>query len=393
MRKVMPSELLLNQPLPWSIYDGHGNLLLKAGNVISIAKHINALIVRGAYTEAPLPRRRPEASNPTDPRAGDPVTSLQAGIGPREHVLSIFARVDALAMTLERLHKRLQENSLQAQLAPVVRSLAHAVMEASKDNPDALLAACHLDRHHAYLVVQQLLSTVMAEITARAMRMDDAARLSLVCAALTRDIALLPVQQQLDTQTAPLEPAQITMLHSHPQRTMEILMGMGVDDPLWLSCVHQHHERQDGSGYPRALQGEAILSGARVLAIADSYAAMVTPRPNRVGHLPKDALQTLQAQGAQLYDTAILQLFADALTEHPPGTLVRLSNGETGFIRTRKKVEGQPDLWLLYNDSGVPTMRPKRCDASDPAYAITDILRVEACRSAHLVMTRMWSQT
>lgn len=391
MRKVMPSELVLNQPLSWSIYDGHGNLLLKAGHVLSIPKHVNNLLVRGAYTEAPPPKRGPQFADPHETRAADPVTAIPTNAPPKFHPLSIFARMDSLAMTLERLHGQLMAGSLKANLSTVVRSLAHAIIEAGTDNADALLVACHLNRQHAYLVVQQMLSTALADLTAREMNMDDATRLSLICAALTRDIALLPVQLQLDQQTTPLDIEQIAMLRGHPEHTAEMLVSMGVDDPLWLAFVSQHHERLNGSGYPSALQADAILPGSRVLAIADSYAAMVTPRPNRVGQLPKDALQALQAQHTSLYDASILQHAHQVLTDYPPGTLLRLANGEIGVMRTRQKFNGQADLWLIYNHLGVPLMRPKRCDASDPAYAISDVLRIEECRSADLVMKRLWS--
>lgn len=393
MRKVMPSELVLNQPLPWSLYDQHGNLLLKAGHVISIPKHINNLVLRGTYTEAPPPQRKPELVDPTLPRAADPVTHLPTNLPPRFHPLAIFARLDALAMTLERLHQHLLAQSLPGQLGPVVRSLAHAVMEACTDNTDALIAACHLNRHHAYLVVQQLLSAALTEITARALKMDESTRLSLACAALTRDIALLPIQQQLDQQTTPLSAQQMDLLRAHPERAVAMQSAWGINDPLWLGFIHQHHERLDGSGYPQALQGDAISPGARVLAIADSYAAMVTPRPNRVGQFPQEALRALHAQRDTLYDATLLQHFAQAVTDYPPGTLVRLANGEIGVMRSRKKIDGQPDLWLLYNYSGIPLMRPKRCDAADPSYAITHILRVEECRSASVVMKRLWTQS
>lgn len=393
MRKVMPSELMLNQPLQWSLYDQFGNLLLKAGHVISIPKHINNLVLRGAYTEAPLPRRKPETVDPTDSRTGDPVTTIPTHMPPRFHPLAVFARVDALAMTLERLHGHLRAQTLHGQFGTVVRSLANAVMEVCTDNTDALIAACHLDRHHAYLVAQQLLSTALTEITARALKLDEPTRLSLVCAALTRDIALLPVQLQLDQQTTPLDAAQIALLRGHPERTVAMLTALGVDDPVWLDFIRQHHERLDGSGYPHGLQGTAISTGARVLAIADSYAAMVTPRSNRIGQLPRDVLLALQAQGGTLYDAATLQQFAETVTDYPPGTLVRLANGEIGVMRSRKKFEGQADLWLLYNNNGMPLMRPKRCDAADPSYAITDILRIEECRSADLVMKRLWTQS
>lgn len=391
MRKVMPSELVLNQPLPWSLYDQYGNLLLKAGHTISIPKHINALVVRGAYTEAPLPRRKPQMLDPTDSRAGDPVTDIPTSAPPRFHPLAVFARVDALSMTLERLHVHLMAQTLLGKMSTVVRSLANAVMETCSDNTDALIAACHLDRQHTYLVVQQLLSTTLTEITARNIGMDLSTRLSLVCAALTRDISLLPVQQQLDQQTTPLDAEQVALLRSHPERTNAMLQAMGVDDAVWLEFVLQHHERLDGSGYPRALQGNAISDGARILAIADSYSAMVTPRPNRAGLLPQEALRALRAQQGTLYDPSLLEHFARAVTDYPPGTLVRLANGEIGVIRSRKQHQGLLDLWLLYNDNGMPMMRPRRCDAADPAYAITRILRVEECRSTDLVMKRLWT--
>lgn len=391
MRKVMPSELVLNQPLPWSLYDQYGNLLLKAGYIISIPKHINSLVVRGAYTDAPLPQRTPQTVGFTDPHADEPLTDMAGSPPPRFHPLAVFARVDALSMTLERLHVHLMAQTLLGKMSTVVRSLANAVMETCTDNTDALIAACHLDRQHTYLVVQQLLSTTLTEITAREIGMDTPTRLSLACAALTRDISLLPVQQQLDQQTTPLDAEQIALLRSHPERTNAMLQTMGVDDAVWMEFVLQHHERLDGSGYPRALQGDAVSVGARILAIADSYSAMVTPRPNRVGLLPHEALRALQTQQGGLYDPSLLEQFARAVTDYPPGTLVHLANGKIGAIRSRKKLQGYPDLWLLYSDNGMPMMHPKRCDASDPAYAITRILRVEECRAIDVVMKRLWT--
>ena len=306
---------------------------------------------------------------------------------------SVFVRAEALAMTLKRLHDRLQADSLQVQLGLVVRSLAHAIIQACNEDPDALLAACHLDRHHPYLVVQQMLSTTLVELVARDMGLSESTRLSLACAALTHDIALLPMQLQLDSQTEPLDAQQRDLLFTHPDRTADTLAALGIDDPLWLEFVRQHHERMDGSGYPAGLQGDAISPGSRLLAIADSYAAMVTPRPNRVGQLPKDALKALHLQRTTLYDEAILLQCVNALTVHPPGTVARLADGEIGVIRTRQKKNAPLDLWVLYDRNGLPTMRPQRCDPTAPAYAITDILRVEECRSASVVMKRLWTQS
>ncbi len=133
------------------------------------------------------------------------------------------------------------------------------------------------------------------------MGLEAPTRLSLACASLTRDIALLPWQAQLDMQTHRLEcQPEISLIRVHPIRSAEILQENGVDDPLWLELVRQHHERLDGTGYPqwnkrrRHAAGRALAGDCQTL-----MPAMVTPRPNREGRLPEDPLE-----GAVLWERA-----------------------------------------------------------------------------------------
>ena len=388
MRRVQQSELALDKPLPWPLYDEHGNLLLRAGYVISIPRHLDSLLKRGAYIQTAGPQRLPlfesSISAHEDAQFAFRATSLPTS-------QPVFTRAEALAQSLKRLHTHLQAQSLQVELRTIVRSLANALMQACTEDADALLAAFHLDRQSPYLVIQQLLGCTLTEVAAREMGLDAETRLSLACAGLTRDIALLPWQAQLDMQIHELDAQQNALIRVHPLRSAEILAAHGVDDPLWLELVRQHHERIDGSGYPHALQGAAILPGARLLGIADSYSAMVTPRPNRQGKIPKDALKSLYLQRACLYDEDLLRVSVGALTTLPPGTIVRLANDELAVIRIRQKKDTPAALWALYDKNGMPIMNPKPRDATDPAHAITHVLRVEECRSAALVMKRLWT--
>lgn len=388
MRRFHQSELLFDKPLPWSLYDEGGNLLLRAGYVISIPRHLSSLLKRGAYVQTSVNATPTFVQATPSPDAGSDYVFRSKAL---PTVQPVFGRAEALAQTLKRLHAHLQAQSLQAELRTIVRSLAHSLIQACTDDADALLAAFHLDRQSPYLVIQQLLGCVFTEIAAREMGLDEDTRLSLACASLTRDIALLPWQAQLDMQTQGLDAQQNALIKNHPTRSAEILASLGVDDPLWLQLVRQHHERMDGSGYPHALQGDAILPGARLLAIADSYAAMVTPRANRSGKFPKEALKALYLQRAVLYDEELLRLAVGSVTTLPPGTMVRLASDELGVIRTRQKKDQPHDVWALYDRNGMPIMNPVRRDARDPAYAITGVIRVEECRSAPLLMKRLWT--
>lgn len=389
MRRVSLSELALDKPLPWPLYDEQGNLLLREGYVLSIPRHLNSLIERGAYIKTTVAIKSTFDHLARIPLSEDEQFAFRATSIPM--VKPVFARAEALSQSLKRLHAHLQAQSLQIELRTVVRSLANSLMQACADDADALLAAFHVDRQFPYLVTQQLLGCALTEIAAREMGLDEPTRLSLACASLTRDIALLPWQSQLDLQTQSLDANQNALIRAHPLRSAEILAEQGVDDPLWLQFVRQHHERLDGSGYPHALRGSAILPGARLLGIADSYAAMVTPRPNRTGQFPKEALKALYLQRASLYDEELLRLSVGTLTTSPPGTMVRLANGELGVIRSRQKKDALPDIWALYDKNGMPIMTPKPRLASDPAHTITGVLRVEECRSAALVMKRLWT--
>lgn len=382
MRRIRQSDLVLNEPLPWSLYDEHGNLLFREGYVLSIPRHINALLARGAFAPEPPPEPGTQ-----------PTLELIECKAPVVAADPVFGRADRLALTLKRLHTHLQADSLKTELHPVVLGLAHGIVDACTEDADALLAALHLDRQHPYLVIQQLLGATLVEMAARELGLDEPARLSLACAALTRDIALLSVQAQLDQQQGELTAAQLALVRSHPDRSAAMLAEMGVTDALWLDLVRQHHERFDGSGYPRGISGDAILPGARLLAIADSYAAMVTPRPNRAGQFPRDALKALFLDRVRLYDDPLVQLSIKTLTMHPPGTLVRLANGEFAVVRSRSKRNESIDLWSLYDSNGMPILRPQKRDSTDPAHDITSSLRVEECRSAALVLKRLWMQS
>lgn len=381
MRRILQSDLVLNEPLPWPLYDEDGNLLLREGYVLSIPRHINTLLERGAY--APLP--------PIE-AVEQPTLLLPECNATLSTADPVFVRAERLAMSLKRLHAHLQAATLRTELHPVVLGLGHGILDACQEDADAMLAALHLDRQHPYLVIQQLLGATLVEIAAGELGLDTSERLSLACAALTRDLSLLPMQAQLDQQAGALTPQQAAWVHSHPERSASLLAEMGVKDSVWLELVRQHHERYDGSGYPQGLRGDAILPGARLLAIADSYAAMVTPRPNRAGQFPRDALKALFLDRVRLYDDPLLQLSIKTLTMNPPGTLVRLANGEFAVVRSRKKHNESIDLWSLYDSNGMPILRPQYRDSTDPAHDITGSLRVEDCRSAALVLKRLWTQ-
>jgi response regulator RpfG family c-di-GMP phosphodiesterase len=116
-------------------------------------------------------------------------------------------------------------------------------------------------------------------------------------AAMFGDIGLLAVPGELLGVRGPLTEAALELVRVHPDTSAEILEPLSrVGVPV--AAVRAHHERLDGSGYPKGLRGRQVPFGAQVLAVVDCYAAMVRPRPHRPQLTPEVALAVLREESS-----------------------------------------------------------------------------------------------
>jgi response regulator RpfG family c-di-GMP phosphodiesterase len=116
-------------------------------------------------------------------------------------------------------------------------------------------------------------------------------------AAMFGDIGLLAVPGALLGVRGPLTQQTLELVRAHPETSAEILEPLSrVGVPV--AAVRAHHERLDGSGYPKGLRGRQVPFGAQALAVVDCYAAMVRPRPHRPELAPEAALAALREEAA-----------------------------------------------------------------------------------------------
>jgi hypothetical protein len=183
-----------------------------------------------------------------------------------------------------------------------------------------------------------------------------------------------------------------SIIADHPERSVRLLRSIGITDEEWLTAVELHHVRMDGSGYPHGLSGDAIPLGARIVGLADAYAAMLRPRGDRPAFLARDALRELYGKEAGRYDPRLVQVLIRQLGVYPPGTVVKLANGEVGVCVRRTQDARKPVLQAVIDPSGQLYATPKRRNPDETASKIVDVLPPDRHRNIRHLVVQLWKK-
>lgn len=319
--KLARGEITLNEPLQWTIYAANGQLLLRQGKIVTSEDIINKLFLHDPY-------RNVEMILPSEmaPQKSQILTGSSSDeINPFNEITRFSTRYRNLIKDIEKEDKTVPNRILR---------LAADIQNLVEFDEDACLGAIHLYYDQTYTALQPVYKAILCELTASLLDYDNQQRLSLLAAALTANLGLIGIQDQLNNQNAPLTRSQQETIHNSPARAVEMLKVAGVTDQAWLKAVIENHERNDGSGYPWGLKSKYITPFAKILGLADTYVAMITKRAYRKAALAQTVLQEIYQMSTK-EDQLIYSNFIRQLGAFPPGTMVTLANGEVAVVTYR----------------------------------------------------------
>jgi HD-GYP domain-containing protein (c-di-GMP phosphodiesterase class II) len=128
------------------------------------------------------------------------------------------------------------------------------------------------------------------------------------------DVGTLQIPREILWRPGQLSPSEYELVKTHVERGYESLRRVEFPWPV-AEVVREHHERLDGSGYPRGLKGEEILLEARIVAVADAAEAMLSPRPQRAALSLAACIEELQSQAGRRYDARVVKACVKLLRE------------------------------------------------------------------------------
>ncbi len=333
----MPHDVLrAGQALPVALRDSRGNMVAARGALVPAGTDVGALVRRGLWADADeLERwqRQAEAQRVASARAADGAAS------------SFWTALPA------RANRVLLDHAAPGFLAALLQLHDEFTAHLDRESDRALMALIRLastSTEH-YSATHGLLCAVSAALVVRQLsNWSDADRRTLSLAALSMNVWMTEVQDELATQRTAPTAAQRAVLAHHSEGAAKLLREAGVKDEAWLEAVAHHHDAVSG---PLAARGSKGLQMARVLQRVDLFTARLSPRRSRPAMSASAAAQAAYLGEDGQPDEAGMLLIR-ALGIYPPGCLVRLASQELGVVLRRGVRANLPEVATIADKSG-----------------------------------------
>ena len=207
--------------------------------------------------------------------------------------------------------------------APLVEEISNSVMR----NPGALISLARLKTADDYTYLHSVAVCALMIALARQLGLDEQQTRDAGMAGLLHDLGKALIPLAVLNKPGKLSDEEFALVKTHPAEGHKLLLeGKGVSDAVKDVCLH-HHEKVDGSGYPKGLNDKTMSLFARMGAVCDVYDAVTSNRPYKAGWDPAESIKRM-AEWKGHFDTTVFQAFVKSLGIYPVGSLVRLESGK-----------------------------------------------------------------
>ncbi len=182
-----------------------------------------------------------------------------------------------------------------------------------------------------FLVYHSIRSMILAIAIGMQLKMDQTKIVELGVATMLHEIGMLKISPQLYINNKPLTIAEKNQILTHPLLSYNILQEYSFSQPILLGVL-DHHERENGSGYPRHRSGAEISFYARIIAVACSFEAITAPRKFKEARSPYEAMIEMMKNENKLYDDTVLKALLYSLSLYPIGAYVYLASGQAAQV-------------------------------------------------------------
>ncbi len=275
-----------------------------------------------------------------------------------QELARIEPRYDVLANALQDAFKLFSDG--QDVDVALIREGLRDIAGSLQRNPDAVMWLLRLKQTDQYSFDHAMEVAVNMILIGTHIGWRDQRLLELGLTGMMQDIGKIQLPHELLAKKTPFSAAEMKVVRSHVASSLEMLYSqVNLPQEVMLN-VSRHHERWDGSGYPRRLKFEQIGLAAEIAGLADSFCAMLKDKPYRTALGHQEALEELHNLRGKMFNPALMEQFVQCVGLYPIGTLVELNTGEVGVVIQQNRVQRSKPRVVVMLDAGKKQVRAYR---------------------------------
>ncbi|MCA1754217.1 MAG: HD-GYP domain-containing protein [Spirochaeta sp.] len=265
----------------------------------------------------------------------------------------IVAQYAGLVSRLKEFHGQVRNGSgASSEISDsIVDGLLSLVAKRKNDILQFVLYGLHGE---AGIVENSLNSVVLSSLVGKNLEMPKHKLLHLSTAALLHDIGMLRLPTEISDKKGALTKEELKVVRTHPIHSYKIITReLKYPEEVGLAAL-QHQERWDGNGYPRALSAGSIIVPARIIAVVDSFEAMVSRRSYRSSMIGYTAMRHILSDNSRRFDPEILKVFIRTMGIYPIGSIVLLNNSCIArVIENNSEAPLKPKIKVMISEKGM----------------------------------------
>jgi len=218
-----------------------------------------------------------------------------------------------------------------------------------------LLRLGELDRNgFSYIICHSVNVAILSVAIGDTLKLPQHKLIELGIAGMLHELGMFKLEDTFQNANRPLTEAEKRAVSAHPLLGYRALRELGFPPNVTLAVL-EHHEKEDGTGYPQGLKSERIAPSAKILAVASAYDAQIVNRPFRGARSGHATLVELLKESRRSYDENILRRLVFILSLYPIGSVVQLRSGALAMVNDAHPDDPRhPDLKVLTDNNRGP---------------------------------------
>lgn len=243
-----------------------------------------------------------------------------------------------------RLGKVFHNDHLSKNFSAMIRK----ILDEIQVNSDALTTLSELLLYDNYIFTHSLNVAIYSLGLGLQLNYSEQRLIEIGLGAILHDVGKLMIPLEILNKPDRLTEEEFEIMKSHTTTGFQFLKDLPNISLMTAHCALSHHERLDGSGYPRGITGEYIHPYAKIIGVCDVFDALISQRVYKKAMLPNEALEILYTGAGKLYDKLLIEAFRNTIAIYPLGLTVTLSDGREGIvIKQNKHLTTRPVIRII----------------------------------------------